>query len=595
MFDTLPPANPINLLHLPREAAGAEFNRFWPSSLQISAHLPGDPARDLGNDKAGIVDRREECRQDELSADRGQGSIFACCLMFQEPRSMPSTSEARIRRILFIGVFITYAWFFQGGGWNQNVRYDQVWRVVEDGTLDINEYFEDPTQRNTNDFAVYQGRFFPNKPPGVSLLGLPAYTAVVLIEGVAGVDAYSSWKLFHVNAHLVCVFSVSLLAAFLVSSLFTALNYLRPSPPVWRAIVAVAYGLGTMALPWSTMFQAHQPSAALTFLMFVVLLYQEYGVQRHDSQKGTASHPRGLDLLAGFLGGIALMVAYNNAPVIALVMGYRLVGPRPFRGLCAIVIGMALPVVLLLLYHWLCFGNPLATSYTYENKQFVTADGKVFDFPTLKALWGITFSEWRGLFYGSPVLVLCVPGFVYFCRQRYGRLAEALVCIGAVVFYFVLNTSFINWHGGWCSGPRYLIPCLPFMVCSLHFLSGRMRQAMIGLAGVSVCIQFAMTSVDSSTPHQVPNPTKYSFQQLLQNEVSINNQGVLEMFPPDHEGQGTPLPKHAWSSFNVGELIGFNGVLSLLPLLVVWAIAGGAFWLAGRQQSDEIIRHDGPS
>ncbi|MDA1138942.1 MAG: hypothetical protein O3B01_10200 [Planctomycetota bacterium] len=498
---------------------------------------------------------------------------------------MPSIAEARIRRILFIGVFITYAWFFQGGGWNQNARYDQVWRLVEDGTFDINEYFEDPTRRNTNDFSFYQGRYYPNKPPGVSLLGLPAYTVLVFIEGMSGLDPYSSWKLFHVNAHLVCAFSVSLLSACLVASLFTTLNYLRPSPAGWRVVVVLAYGLGTMALPWSTLFQAHQPSAALTFLMFAVLLYQEYGVQCSDSQKEPKRPPSDLDLLAGFLGGIALMVAYNNAPVIALVMGYRLVGPRPIRGLCTMAIGMVLPVAFLLLYHWVCFGHPLATSYTYENEQFVTADGKVFDFPTLKAVWGITFSEWRGLFYGSPVLVFCVPGFVYFCKQRCGRLPEALVCIGTVVFYFVLNTSFINWHGGWCSGPRYMIPSLPFMVCALHFLSGRLRLAMIGLAGVSVCIQFALTAVDPSTPHQVTNPTKYSFQQLFQNKVSINNQGVLEMFPPEHEGQGTPQPRHAWSSFNVGELIGLSGVMSLLPLLVVWTIAGSSLWLVGRWRS----------
>ena len=486
---------------------------------------------------------------------------------------MHADRETRLRRILFVGAFITYAWFFQGGGWNQNVRFDQVWQVVEDGTLDINDYFFDRTRRNTNDFAVYEGRYFPNKPPGVSLLGLPSYAVLVFIQGLTGVSLYSSWKLFHVNAHIVCAFSVSLLSAFLVTSLFTALNYLRPSPPGWRVIIAVAYGFGTMALPWSTLFQAHQPSAALTFMMFAVLLYQEYDGRRMNEGAG-GRLPQGLDLLAGFLGGLALMVAYNNAPVVALVMGYRLVGPRPVRGVCAIVIGMSLPVAVLMLYHWMCFGNPLATSYKYENKQFLTADGKVFDFPTLKALWGITFSEWRGLFYGSPVLVLCVPGFVYFCKQRFGRLPEALVCIGAVVFYFVLNTSFINWEGGWCSGPRYLIPCLPFMVCALHFLSGKLRRAMIVLAAVSVCLQFVITAVNPSTPHQVSNPTKYSFQHLIQNKVSINNQGLLEMFPPEHEGEGTPQPKHRWSSFNVGELIGLRGVLSLLPLLVVWAFAG---------------------
>src|SRR3954468_19281767 len=42
--------------------------------------------------------------------------------------------------LLFTAAFIAFAWFHQGGGWNQNSRFAMVRSIAERGTLFIDSY-----------------------------------------------------------------------------------------------------------------------------------------------------------------------------------------------------------------------------------------------------------------------------------------------------------------------------------------------------------------------------------------------------------------------------------------------------------------------
>ena len=46
----------------------------------------------------------------------------------------------RLQLLLFALSFITFAWFHQGGGWNQNARFAEVRALVEQGRLAIDDY-----------------------------------------------------------------------------------------------------------------------------------------------------------------------------------------------------------------------------------------------------------------------------------------------------------------------------------------------------------------------------------------------------------------------------------------------------------------------
>src|SRR2546430_17481579 len=49
-------------------------------------------------------------------------------------------SQRRIEILIFLATFCAFAWFNQGGGWNQNARFAEVRAIVEQGTLAIDSF-----------------------------------------------------------------------------------------------------------------------------------------------------------------------------------------------------------------------------------------------------------------------------------------------------------------------------------------------------------------------------------------------------------------------------------------------------------------------
>ena len=63
-------------------------------------------------------------------------------------------TSARRPLILGLSLFFSFAYFYEGGGWNQNTRFDLVRAIVEDRSVRIDPYHE-----NTGDKA----RFAPQR------------------------------------------------------------------------------------------------------------------------------------------------------------------------------------------------------------------------------------------------------------------------------------------------------------------------------------------------------------------------------------------------------------------------------------------------
>jgi hypothetical protein len=138
---------------------------------------------------------------------------------------------------IFVILFGCYAYFHQGGGWNQNSRFDQVRSIVENQQLEINEYFRYQGTRdrfgnlkihrltgaettdlqlsvlpNTLDISVFAGKVYPNKPPGTVFLAIPSYWLIHQAESFMGVDP-DDWWVQTINFYLSTAFSVGLLTA----------------------------------------------------------------------------------------------------------------------------------------------------------------------------------------------------------------------------------------------------------------------------------------------------------------------------------------------------------------------------------------------
>jgi GNAT superfamily N-acetyltransferase len=72
-------------------------------------------------------------------------------------------------RILAVALFAAYAWFFQGGGWNQNTRLALTRAVVEQQSLRIDATARVGGRLVTGDYAERDGHYYSDKAPGSSL------------------------------------------------------------------------------------------------------------------------------------------------------------------------------------------------------------------------------------------------------------------------------------------------------------------------------------------------------------------------------------------------------------------------------------------
>jgi hypothetical protein len=424
---------------------------------------------------------------------------------------------------LFFLCFGTYAWFYQAGGWNQNSRFDLTRAIVERGTIRIDAY-----EGNTGDKSLRAGHFYCDKAPGLSwLCVLPA----ALTPGSPDVRAY-----------VATLFGVALPSAIAVVLLFWILGRLGLPPAA-----AIAWGLASLALPYSTLLYAHQLVAALFVAAFAILLR-------------APSRPP-LLFLCGFLLGFAVVCDYTA------ILGCIALGLYARRRLGWILAGAVIPAIALAVYHTVAFGGPLTTAYAFSTQPWRhTGVFMGIGLPRPRAVMHLLFTQYRGIFFSMPWLLLAIPGAVMLIR-RGERRAEGIVCTAMFLLFFWLNISIPDWQGGWALGARYLIPTLPFLtILAAAAISRRAVAVVFGvLAAYSFVLMLVGTAVKPEVSVMIGNPFTINLRTFAADRVAMNYQSI------DSEGP-RPGPRYAW---NVGEKLGLRGRATLLPLLVWIAAMGG--------------------
>lgn len=501
---------------------------------------------------------------------------------------------------VFVTALVAYAYFYQAGGWNQNSRFALVRALVENGTARV-----DGAQRATWDLSCKAPdgpcldrkrpdprrgeHFYCDKAPGAQLLAVPAYAVVYWVAG----SARPSPRYQQVASYLVTVWAVGLPSAAGVVLLYLLLGAFG-IPRGRRAIAALAWGLGTLAWPYATLYYGHQLAAALLVSGFALL------VRAH--RLGRTLGPAGL-VSCGAVLGTAVAVEYPAALAGLAIGAYALATVRPWPGIAWLAAGVAVPAAVTAAYHWIVFGGPLALPYDFSVQDNRAAGWFMgMGVPRWEVLKHILFTGYRGIFYASPWLLLAVPGAVVLWRRRFR--AEVLVCAAVFVLFCVLNGSLVDWNGGWAFSARYLIPALPFLaVLAAGVLLGepvRVWRWVWAAGAVAVAVSVFLMLVATSVKPEVPDryveapravvDIDRPFGQFLlpsfaAGELAVNPQGIHQA---GARRQGKRFVGRRWA-FNLGEGLGRSGLPSLIPLVVL--LIGGGVWLrwtvvrAGRSTS----------
>jgi hypothetical protein len=425
------------------------------------------------------------------------------------PPPVPGSPRQRSRRrtglLALACVGLGYLVMMQPLGWNQTAHFALL-KSLADGTPRIDRYHWE-----TGDKSYTAGHFFTAKAPGLALLSLPWYELLKAVGGpeaaadVADRRAPSSWSIeagklvrSHtrrrpaaaqasvtevVNRQTPLVWGVALatvLAPALLMLLLVRALAERLEPGLGTA-AAVALGLGTMVLPFSTLFFAHVLSAALGFGAFAVLWREREGPARPALVAG-----------AGALAGLAVVVEYPLALIVVVLGAYAASRQPHVRRVIAFGAGAAAGIAPLVVYNLWAFGSIGSLSYgnvvafpgaTGHDRLGLNNTG-VFGvgWPRPEAALQLLFSA-KGLLVLTPVVLMGVVGTVLLHRRRR---AEALT-IGAIGLAFLTyNAGYYLPFGGNSPGPRFLVAVLPFLAVPLAIAFRRFTAATTGLALASM-------------------------------------------------------------------------------------------------------------
>jgi hypothetical protein len=383
----------------------------------------------------------------------------------------------RVQLLVVLVLAVSYACFWHLRDWNTASRLMLTYAMVDRGTVCL-----DGLNDHTGDIAFVRGHYYCDKLPGFSLwatlpyafcrtiLRLPPHPLYVEAEG------FPPW-----TADYLVTLASSGLFTILTAMLLLHLARWLGCTPRRAALVALAYGLATPAYVYATLAYGHQLSAFALFASFYLLC-------RPAPQQARV---RARLVAAGFLAAYAAVVELQVGPVSAILgltlLVQCLARRRRPDALAYFGLGAIVPTLVLLLYNTLAFGSPFDMGYFHHaTAEFARVHNRQnplgLQLPDPRLIAPLLWGEYRGLFFYAPVLLLALPGWVVLARRRTELAVVSLACCLAV---FVVNLSYPEWTGGWSTGPRLLIPLLPFgmvPVAALLAVRGRSSRTWLWLA-----------------------------------------------------------------------------------------------------------------
>jgi hypothetical protein len=362
----------------------------------------------------------------------------------------------------------------------------------------------------TGDKAKFQGEYYSDKLPGFSFLATVPYAVSKKLFGIPPhpineKKARNYW----VGDYWITLFTSGLLTA-CTGALIVFWSRCLGCRPAQAALLGLGYGLATPAYVYATLANGHQAAAFGLFSAFF-LLWKRWPRRRP-----------GLVFVAGFLAAYAAVVDLYVGPVSA-ILGFYLISqcirrerrPDDFAIFC---VGAAVPTLLLLAYNQLAFGSPWQMGYFHHaTREFAEVHnarnplGLAIPESISARLGSLLWGRHRGLTFYAPILLLTVPGWIALCVCR--QLSVAVVTVIVVLSVLVVNVFYPEWTGGWSTGPRLLVPLLPFAVLPIaSLLSGGDRLAtaakwaalFLAIAGGIEMVLFQ--GVDGRIPHNVADP-----------------------------------------------------------------------------------------
>lgn len=351
-------------------------------------------------------------------------------------------------------VFASYSFFVSSGVSGNATRTAALtWSIVNHGVLNIDAY-----QNVTVDKALYEGHYFVAGEPGLSFLGVPIHFLYMRVRDFAGIRAEAGFPPDFFSMYLLRVFLISLPSSLVLVLFYNFLIHFS-MPDRERFKFLILYAFASPAFAYSTLFYRHQLSAVITFYIFYLFFtMKKYGYQNHRF------------FLAGLLASLDFFCDYASLIPNVILLSYFLKSTGSWKRLLFYCAGSAPFLVCFLSYNFVCFGNIFLSGNYYSLITSEEIGGRnIFQLflsfwrSDAAALYGITFSSYRGLFFFFPLSL--IP---FVCLKHLSRYHEFRVEIFMLFMLFFVQVYFVSslwdWMGALGLISRHLVIVLPFLI-----------------------------------------------------------------------------------------------------------------------------------
>jgi hypothetical protein len=217
---------------------------------------------------------------------------------------------------------------------------------------------------------------------------------------------------------------------------------------------ALIVALGTPIFAYSAWFFS-EPLVAAVLLGVVLVLFSNGDGAEITLQQGLA---------AGLLLGFAIWVRPTHliaAPVFLLALLARN-REKTLKAAAVLAVVVGCFGAAYLVRNQIYFGNQLDLGYPEAaegGKQLNT-----FNTPLATGLFGYLFSPGKSLFLFAPPVVAALAGIPCLLKSHF---RIGIIAATAPVVYILFFARYTQWEGGYCVGPRYLLPAIALLCLGL--------------------------------------------------------------------------------------------------------------------------------
>jgi hypothetical protein len=356
------------------------------------------------------------------------------------------------------------------------------------------------------DAATHEPRFYAKYGLGLPLAAVPAYLGGLILEPLATrrereifPAADHRRKLWYDTSpenfrEAFLAFAATWTSAALVAGALTGVLLLALELGYGARAALMAALLGALASPlWAyskTFFSEPLAGAGLVFCFY-------FAVRGRKGSGGAWNW-----ILSGLCLGVCVLAKAVNVLLVIPALALTVAPMREtsfrerFRRCALLAPGLLAAIFLILAYNYARFGSWWETGYSDEVWSWTTPWGE--------GILGLLISPGRGLLLYFPLWILVVPGIA---RMLTSHRAETFFLGGCFGLVWLVHARWYRWEGGWCWGPRFLIPVIPLLILPLASLFERpprqraFKIVALLVVGIALLISFSGVWVDFNDYH----------------------------------------------------------------------------------------------